>query len=56
MYRINFEVNESRMKCEFTTKRELLSPIEIETFDRFENAEPSTNSTFRGISIDLREE
>jgi hypothetical protein len=38
------------MKCEFP----LLT--EVERFDIFENAEPSTNSTSRGILIDLREQ
>jgi hypothetical protein len=44
-------LDESRMKYDLTTKCEFLSAIEIETFNIFENAEPSMNSTFRGISI-----
>jgi hypothetical protein len=38
------------MKCEFPFI------IEIEIFDISANAEPSINSTSRGIVIDLREE
>jgi hypothetical protein len=41
---------ESTMKCEFPV------PIEIEIFERYEKAEPSIKSTFRGIVIDLRSE
>jgi hypothetical protein len=42
--------DESTMKCEFPAS------IEIEIFERFENAEPSIKSTSRGIIIDLRAE
>jgi hypothetical protein len=49
-YRINFESDESTMKCEFPAS------IEIEICEIFENAEPSIKLTSRGIMIDSRAE
>jgi hypothetical protein len=44
------------MKSDLITKCELLNSIEIAMLGIFKNAEPSTNSTFCGIVIDLRGE
>jgi hypothetical protein len=42
--------DESTMKCEFPV------PIEIEICERSENAGPSIQLTYRGITIDWRAE
>jgi hypothetical protein len=55
-YPINFVFDESRMKSDLITKCKLFDSIEIAILETSANAEPSTNTTFRGIVIDLREE
>jgi hypothetical protein len=42
-YGINFAFDESKMEYDLATKCELSETIEIEPFEGFENAEPSTN-------------
>jgi hypothetical protein len=42
-YQFNIAFDESKRKCDLTTKCDLSEVTEIETFERVANAEPSIN-------------